>query len=163
MEIEDIFKDVCQVIEDSIGTPADSIKLEDTLFDELGVDSIDLVDILFELETLYEMELKISDIEQSIGRILRSKPEDRIITPLVIDIVDDFSIFTTRFNKRLTGDDFAMIGRQNPTATIPTAQSLGAVEFAPRLDNEINNERINPDILSAFKSNPYAQSLNSSI
>jgi len=44
----------------------------------------------------------ISDIEQSIGRILRSKPEDRIITPLVIDIVDDFSIFTTRFNKRLT-------------------------------------------------------------
>ena len=68
-----------------------------------------------------------------------------------------------RFNKRLTGDDFAMIGRQNPTATIPTAQSLGAVEFAPRLDNEINNERINPDILSAFKSNPYAQSLNSSI
>ena len=68
-----------------------------------------------------------------------------------------------RFNKRLTGDDFAMIGRQNPTASIPTAQSLGTVDFAPRLDNQINNERINPDILSAFKSNPYAQSLHSSI
>ena len=61
MEIEEIFKDVCKVIEDSIGTPADSIELDDTLFDKLGVDSIDLVDILFELETLYEIELKISD------------------------------------------------------------------------------------------------------
>lgn len=74
MEIEDIFKDVCQVIEDSIGTPADSIKLEDTLFDELGIDSIDLVDILFELETLYEMELKISDIEQRAKMELGDKP-----------------------------------------------------------------------------------------
>ena len=37
--------------------------MEDTLFDKLEIDSIDLVDILFELETLYDIELKISDIE----------------------------------------------------------------------------------------------------
>jgi len=43
----------------------------------------------------------ISDIEQSIGRILREKPENRIHIPLIIDIVDDFSIFKNRFNKRL--------------------------------------------------------------
>jgi len=42
----------------------------------------------------------ISDVEQSIGRILRVNPEDRIIKPIVIDIVDNFSIFKTRFNKR---------------------------------------------------------------
>jgi len=42
----------------------------------------------------------MSDIEQSVGRILRSKVSDRIIKPLIIDIVDNFSIFTTRFNKR---------------------------------------------------------------
>ena len=41
------------------------------------------------------------NIEQSIGRIQRVKPENRVITPTVIDIVDDFSIYTTRFNKRL--------------------------------------------------------------
>ena len=63
MEIEEIFKDVCKVIEESIGTPADTINLDDTLFDSLEVDSIDLVDILFELEVLYDLELKISDIE----------------------------------------------------------------------------------------------------
>ena len=28
-------------------------------------------------------------------------------------------------------------------------------------DLEVNTNRINPDILSAFKSNPYAQSLHS--
>ena len=42
----------------------------------------------------------MSDIEQSVGRILRSKVSDRIIKPLIIDIVDSFSIFINRFNKR---------------------------------------------------------------
>ena len=42
----------------------------------------------------------MSDIEQSVGRILRSKVSDRIVKPLIIDIVDNFSIFTNRFNKR---------------------------------------------------------------
>ena len=51
-DINEIFEDVCEVIEASTGTNKDEIKLDDTLFDELGVDSIDLVDILFELETL---------------------------------------------------------------------------------------------------------------
>jgi superfamily II DNA or RNA helicase len=35
----------------------------------------------------------ISDIQQSIGRILREVPEKRKYTPLCIDILDDFSIF----------------------------------------------------------------------
>jgi superfamily II DNA or RNA helicase len=42
----------------------------------------------------------MSDIEQSVGRILRSKVSDRVIKPLIIDIVDNFSIFINRFNKR---------------------------------------------------------------
>lgn len=41
------------------------------------------------------------NIEQSIGRIQRLKPEQREHTPVVIDIVDDFSIFHGKFNKRL--------------------------------------------------------------
>ena len=62
-KIEEIFDDVCNVIENSTGYKKADIKLEDTLFDKLEIDSIDLVDILFELETLYDIELKISDIE----------------------------------------------------------------------------------------------------
>lgn len=35
----------------------------------------------------------ISDIQQSLGRILREKPEQRKYTPLCIDILDEFSTF----------------------------------------------------------------------
>ena len=62
-KIEEIFNDVCDVIENSTGYKKENINMDDTLFDKLEVDSIDLVDILFELETLYDIELKISDIE----------------------------------------------------------------------------------------------------
>ena len=71
-KIEEIFEDVCDVIENSTGYKKEDINLEDTLFDKLEIDSIDLVDILFELETLYDIELKISDIEQ-IDTLLNNK------------------------------------------------------------------------------------------
>ena len=82
MEMNEIFENVCVIIENSTGKPKDSIKMEDTLFEELGVDSIDLVDILFELETLYNVELKVSDIEQRIRVELGDVPYeiDGIIT-----------------------------------------------------------------------------------
>lgn len=41
-----------------------------------------------------------SDVVQSVGRILRDRPEDRKYTPLVIDIVDKFSIFERQWYKR---------------------------------------------------------------
>lgn len=63
MELEEVYENVRTVIESSTGKSRDEIVLDKTLFDELGVDSIDLVDILFELEQLYDIELKISDIE----------------------------------------------------------------------------------------------------
>jgi superfamily II DNA or RNA helicase len=43
----------------------------------------------------------ISDIQQSIGRILREVPEKRKYTPLCIDILDDFSIFKRKGAARL--------------------------------------------------------------
>ena len=43
----------------------------------------------------------ISDIQQSIGRILREPPEKRKYTPLCIDILDDFSIFKRKGSARL--------------------------------------------------------------
>jgi superfamily II DNA or RNA helicase len=43
----------------------------------------------------------ISDIQQSIGRILRERPEDRKYTPLCIDISDEFSAFFRKTGARL--------------------------------------------------------------
>lgn len=41
-----------------------------------------------------------SDVIQVVGRILRDKPEDRKHIPLVIDIMDDFSVFPNQAKKR---------------------------------------------------------------
>lgn len=83
MEIQEIFIVVQEVIENSVGIPRDKIHLNATLFDELGVDSIDLVDILFELETRYDVELKISDIEAKARKELVDKPYEieGVLTP----------------------------------------------------------------------------------
>jgi hypothetical protein len=43
----------------------------------------------------------VSSIEQSIGRIQRQKACDRVYTPLVIDVLDEFSIFEKQGYKRL--------------------------------------------------------------
>jgi superfamily II DNA or RNA helicase len=42
-----------------------------------------------------------SDIIQSLGRILREKERDRLHVPMVIDIVDSFSIFPSQAGKRM--------------------------------------------------------------
>ena len=74
MEINKIYEDVCGIIQNSVGIPKENITLNATLFDELEIDSIDLVDILFELETKYDVELKISDIESKAKKELGDKP-----------------------------------------------------------------------------------------
>jgi superfamily II DNA or RNA helicase len=43
----------------------------------------------------------ISDIQQSIGRILRERPEKRKYIPLCIDILDEFSVFRSKGYVRL--------------------------------------------------------------
>ena len=45
-KIEEIFNDVCDVIENSTGYKKEDISMNDTLFDKLEIDSIDLVDRL---------------------------------------------------------------------------------------------------------------------
>ena len=55
---------VQEVIHQSSGVSLDRITPESTLFDDLAIDSIDMVDILFNLERKYAIELKIGEIEQ---------------------------------------------------------------------------------------------------
>jgi superfamily II DNA or RNA helicase len=43
----------------------------------------------------------ISDIQQSVGRILREKKTERKYKPLCIDIFDDFSLFKFKGYKRI--------------------------------------------------------------
>ena len=44
---------------------------------------------------------------------------------------------------------------------IPGIETHGSISVSQCYDNKLDNERINPDILTAFKNNPYTQSLSS--
>ena len=88
-KIEDIFKNVKQVIVDSIGVSEDEVKLETTLFEELEVDSIDMIDILYELESMYDVTLKVSDIENKAKDELGETPFeiDGVITKEGLEVL----------------------------------------------------------------------------
>ena len=68
-----------------------------------------------------------------------------------------------RVNNRLTSNDFInIIDRpQNLSESIPSANTFGKVNMPQQYNEQINCDRMNPDILQAFKSNPYTQSLKS--
>ena len=56
-------------------------------------------DCKYPLDTIFLTSPK-SNIEQAVGRILRKKKEDRVVVPLIIDIIDDFSVFSRQGEKR---------------------------------------------------------------
>ena len=57
-------------------------------------------DCKYPLDTIFLGSPK-SNIEQSIGRILRQEAKDRKYVPLIIDIVDNFSLFAKQKMKRI--------------------------------------------------------------
>jgi hypothetical protein len=77
-------------------------------------------------------------------------------------------IFNQQMNIHCRDDYDRFAGRVNPaysqlSALPPSVQTYGAIHV-PQYYNECKGcDRINPDILSAFKSNPYTHSLTSSV
>ena len=92
MELQLVFEKVAQIIENSVGKPKESIKLDDTLFEEIGIDSIDLVDILFELESHFGVELKISDFESRARSEMNNEPYEinGYLTPQGLTILKQY-------------------------------------------------------------------------
>lgn len=57
-----------------------------------------------------------SDIVQSVGRILREKEQNRLHVPLIVDIVDNFSMFPCQAKKRIKyykGQKYALDGERD--------------------------------------------------
>jgi acyl carrier protein len=74
MERDDILRSVRHAIAESCGIPEERIEPTATLFQELGITSIDLVDVLFTLESEFDIELRISDIEARSRSALQDAP-----------------------------------------------------------------------------------------
>ena len=56
---------VCEVIAESLGRPRPSVELASNLFDDLGADSLDLLDVVFALEGRFAIEITRGALEQA--------------------------------------------------------------------------------------------------
>jgi acyl carrier protein len=86
---KEIIASVQEIIHQSSGVALADIQPNATLFDELAIDSIDMVDILFNLERKYGIELKISEIEQFSKAELGDEPfeVDQVITEKGLEVL----------------------------------------------------------------------------
>jgi len=60
---DEIFPKVKEAIQESLGIPGDKIHLKARIIDDLGSDSLDLLDILFALEEKFKIKIKRGQIE----------------------------------------------------------------------------------------------------
>jgi len=56
---------VCDVIAEVLGRPRDGVAVESNLFHDLGADSLDLLDIVFGLESRFDVEITRGALEQA--------------------------------------------------------------------------------------------------
>jgi acyl carrier protein len=86
---QNTFEFIKKTISTSSGIAEDKIMLSSTLFDELGIDSIDMVDILYMLENEYNISLKISDVERESRAEMGDEPFeiDGVITERGLSIL----------------------------------------------------------------------------
>jgi hypothetical protein len=78
-------------------------------------------------------------------------------------------IFNQQMHVNFNKNDYNRLdGRVNPayskqSSIPPRAENYGQIRAPQNYDQSIGTDRINPDILSAFKSNPYVHSLSSAV
>jgi acyl carrier protein len=115
-EIAAIFPQVAETMADALGCDVEEVKPDTALIDELGVESIDFLDIVFRLERAFKVkiprgkivedargELSNSEFEKGgvvtdagverLRAFLTEVPADRFKTPLKVD--DIARLFTT--------------------------------------------------------------------
>jgi superfamily II DNA or RNA helicase len=74
----------------------------------------------------------ISDVQQSLGRILRERPEQRKYTPLCIDILDDFSVFKRKGitrQKYYEKNEYNIEFYQDNTKIIKDSNTIDKIQF----------------------------------
>jgi acyl carrier protein len=85
MEASEITERVLKIIAESLGdVPAEDIASSETLVDDLGMDSLDVADLVVQIETEFEIEISYSesdgvntvqDVIDSVQRNIGAKPK----------------------------------------------------------------------------------------
>lgn len=64
METEEIFEKVKTVIVEQLGIDEESVKMDSSFLDDLGADSLDIVEFIMALEEEFGLEIPDEDIEK---------------------------------------------------------------------------------------------------
>ena len=72
MEQEEIFEKVKKVIVENLGVSESSVTMEASFIDDLGADSLDIVELVMALEEEFNIEIPDSDAEKvvSVGDVV---------------------------------------------------------------------------------------------
>ncbi len=67
------FEKVRDIVVEQLGVEADEVALESTFIDDLGADSLDIVELIMDLEQEFDMEIPDEDLPkiQSVDDIIR--------------------------------------------------------------------------------------------
>lgn len=70
--MSEVFDRVKQIIIDRLGVEADEINMEASFKDDLGADSLDVVELVMELEDEFNLEISDEDAEKitSVGEVV---------------------------------------------------------------------------------------------
>ncbi|MCI8393482.1 MAG: acyl carrier protein [Clostridia bacterium] len=64
METEEIFDKVKEIIVEQLGVAENTVNLEASFIDDLGADSLDIVELIMSLEEEFDMEIPDADAEK---------------------------------------------------------------------------------------------------
>ena len=64
MSTEEVFERVKKIIMEQLGTTETGISMEASFLDDLGADSLDIVELVMALEEEFDMEIPDSDAEK---------------------------------------------------------------------------------------------------
>ena len=64
MEAEEIFEKVKTVIVEQLGIDESSVRMESSFLDDLGADSLDIVEFIMALEEEFGLEIPDEDVEK---------------------------------------------------------------------------------------------------
>ena len=64
MSSEEIFSKVKEIIVEQLGTAETAVSLEASFIDDLGADSLDIVELIMALEEEFDMEIPDSEAEK---------------------------------------------------------------------------------------------------
>ena len=64
MKTEEVFEKVKEIIVEQLGVAETSVTMEASFIDDLGADSLDIVDLVMALEEEFDMEIPDADAEK---------------------------------------------------------------------------------------------------